>query len=320
MKRVLLIIKFIAAGATAGLAQNVAINANGAAPHASAMLDISSSSKGLLIPRMTAAQRAAIGTPATGLQVYQTDGISGFYYYNGSVWTPLMPAAGNNSDGWALIGNAGTTAANFIGTTDKQNLVFKTNNNTLATMDTLGNLLVPATGKLGIGTATPSSPLQVVSSDLNTAWPTVSVINTGQNSRAADFYNANSNTTQPALLAYTTGKSYAAGFIQTNAGNTQPAVYANSSGGSAGYFSSDLNTNSANYAILKSEYTGGNVSGFVVAVSGKANSGTFHGTGGYFEGDGYGVDGYSQTGYAGRFYSPSGVGISANGITGANIK
>ena len=66
--------------------QNVAINADGSSPDASAMLDVKSTSKGLLPPRMTAAQRIAIAAPATGLTVYQTDENKGIYFYDGSVW------------------------------------------------------------------------------------------------------------------------------------------------------------------------------------------------------------------------------------------
>ena len=55
-------------------------------PNGSAALDITSTTKGLLIPRMLAGDRTAIDTPATGLMVYQTDGTAGFYYYNGSSW------------------------------------------------------------------------------------------------------------------------------------------------------------------------------------------------------------------------------------------
>ena len=56
------------------------------APSASALLDLTSTSKGLLIPRMTATQKNAISSPSNGLMIYQTDAPIGFYYYNGSSW------------------------------------------------------------------------------------------------------------------------------------------------------------------------------------------------------------------------------------------
>ena len=55
-------------------------------PAASALLDLTSTSKGMLIPRMTAAQKTAIATPSTGLLIFQTDAPAGFYYYTGSNW------------------------------------------------------------------------------------------------------------------------------------------------------------------------------------------------------------------------------------------
>ena len=76
-------------------------------PNASALLDVSSTSKGVLIPRMTAAQRAAIVSPSTGLLVYQTDGTTGFYYYSAG-WKLLLTAAANI----ALSNLTTTTAVN----------------------------------------------------------------------------------------------------------------------------------------------------------------------------------------------------------------
>ncbi|MBW1839900.1 MAG: hypothetical protein JRI49_08180, partial [Deltaproteobacteria bacterium] len=70
-------------------AQGVAVNTDGTAPDGSAMLDVNSTEKGMLIPRMTATQREGITNPATGLLVYQTDGITGLYYNSG---TPSAPA------------------------------------------------------------------------------------------------------------------------------------------------------------------------------------------------------------------------------------
>lgn len=54
-------------------------------PNASAKLDVSSTNKGFLPPRMTATERGNIQSPAAGLMVYQTDGTSGLYYHNGTL-------------------------------------------------------------------------------------------------------------------------------------------------------------------------------------------------------------------------------------------
>jgi hypothetical protein len=67
----------------------VAINTTSATPDTSAMLDVSSTTKGMLVPRMTAIQRTTITTPATGLLVYDTT-LGQFYYYNGSTWSAIL--------------------------------------------------------------------------------------------------------------------------------------------------------------------------------------------------------------------------------------
>jgi hypothetical protein len=71
-----------------------AINATNADPDPSAMLDVSSSSKGILIPRMTASQKNSISNPANGLLIYQTDDMVGFWYYNGTLWVQAIGPAG----------------------------------------------------------------------------------------------------------------------------------------------------------------------------------------------------------------------------------
>jgi len=71
-------------------AQNVGINETGANPSGSAMLDVSSSNKGMLIPRLSRAQKFLIPTPANGLMIYQTDDTIGFWYYEQSKWVPVM--------------------------------------------------------------------------------------------------------------------------------------------------------------------------------------------------------------------------------------
>jgi hypothetical protein len=62
-------------------------------PQNTALLEMVSSTKGLLIPRMTAANRQAIVSPATGLMVYQTDGTKGFHYFDGSQWLNITSSS-----------------------------------------------------------------------------------------------------------------------------------------------------------------------------------------------------------------------------------
>ena len=70
----------------------VGINTDNSDPDASAMLDIKSTDKGVLIPRMTTSQRNAIASPATGLLVF--DSTSGsFWFYNGSTWEDLSASS-----------------------------------------------------------------------------------------------------------------------------------------------------------------------------------------------------------------------------------
>ncbi len=66
----------------------VSINNNGAPPHPSAMLDVSSGNKGFLPPRMSHSDILAIRSPAEGLIVYDST-LHKPLYYNGSKWTPL---------------------------------------------------------------------------------------------------------------------------------------------------------------------------------------------------------------------------------------
>ena len=93
-------------------------------------LDITSSTDGLLIPRLALSMTttATVITPTTSELIYNTattgDVTPGFYYWDGSKWVKL--SLGNTN--WTLTGNLGTTpGTNFIGTTDAQDLRFKTN-------------------------------------------------------------------------------------------------------------------------------------------------------------------------------------------------
>ena len=88
----LLIILFVSILPMAGFTQGVSLNAVGAPADGSAMLDISSTSKGVLIPRMQTAERTAIPFPAQGLLVFDTDSRSLWFFSNG--WNEIASGGG----------------------------------------------------------------------------------------------------------------------------------------------------------------------------------------------------------------------------------
>ena len=123
LKNNILIIIVIMLSYNASLMAQVGINTT--TPDPSSMLDIQSTEKGLLIPRMTLVERNNISSPAQGLMVYQTDNTPGFYYYNGSTWSAIAAA---EDDKWIVQGV---------------------------------NMYNANTGKVGIGTSSPDAPLDI---------------------------------------------------------------------------------------------------------------------------------------------------------------
>lgn len=118
-------------------AQSVGISSDNSAPAGSAMLDVKSTSKGILIPRMTTAQRIAIATPANGLMVYDIT-TSTFWFYKNTAWTEVtggitLPYNGTHNandhsfrvtnlntgaSAYAIVGNAHGYGTAIAGTAD----------------------------------------------------------------------------------------------------------------------------------------------------------------------------------------------------------
>jgi len=98
-------------------AQSIAVNTDGSSADPSAVLDVKSSTKGLLIPRMDFTARNLITTPAAGLIIYQTDNTPGFYYYNGTAWTPMTDNLGNHILSQNLIAGTKYISRNATGNT-----------------------------------------------------------------------------------------------------------------------------------------------------------------------------------------------------------
>jgi len=151
----LLLLALLLAAAPAALAQT-GVGIGTTAPDVSAALDIVSSSKGALLPRV--ADATAIATPATGLLVFQTGGTPGFYYNAGTPgapsWQQLATAAGapvTASNGLTKTGNNIALGGALTGAT---------------TIAQAGNNFSLMGGNVGIGTSSPAGLLSVQSSAL----------------------------------------------------------------------------------------------------------------------------------------------------------
>jgi len=94
-------------------AQGLSVNTSGSAADSSAMLDVASTTKGMLVPRMTLTQRTSISSPATGLLVFQTDGTAGFYYNSGTSASPVWVSL-NALSNVTTQGNSTTGSGNIV--------------------------------------------------------------------------------------------------------------------------------------------------------------------------------------------------------------
>ncbi len=105
MKSIFLLLFFGAIFNASSNAQSVSVNTTGAAPNASAMLDVSSNNKGVLVPRVSLTSALDVTTvlsPAVSLLVYNTatagtypnNIIPGFYYWQTNKWNPVVRQTG----------------------------------------------------------------------------------------------------------------------------------------------------------------------------------------------------------------------------------
>lgn len=92
-------------------AQNIGIGTG--TPHSSAKLEVQSQNSGVLLPRMSSAQRKAIPSPAKGLLVFDTDR-NAFMFWNGSEWQILVPSNASNGNPEEIF-NPGNSSVNNFG-------------------------------------------------------------------------------------------------------------------------------------------------------------------------------------------------------------
>jgi len=293
-------------------AQNIGISDVAITPDASSMLEVRSTNKGLLIPRveLTGTTSASpITSPATSLLVYNTatagtapnNVTPGYYYWTGSKWMRLL--AIDDKVAWLLTGNSGTTpTTNFLGTTDAQDMVIRTNNTERARIVSNGQVLINRTTAMRSG--------DLLEAQGNATYPFAINGFTNQAS-GVGVYGYNSASGGISILGLTSNgfgvygmatsgvgvyaidssavkfsiwgiNKHANGTGIVGAGNNQTASYLTD--GSGGAFTG---TNTGSYSIAKNS-TG---TGVIGAGNNQTASYLIKGSGGAFTGDSIGVYG-----------------------------
>ncbi len=297
MKKIILI-SFTLATTLSSFAQN-SVGIGTAAPNSSAILDITSSTKGLLIPRMTGVQRTAIVSPATGLLVFDTDSKT-IWAYDGTAWKNLYAAGGGGSFSLPYSQTVNTSVASLQ----------VTNQGTGAALEGItGNefgigISARATGTYGWG-------LNAFANGTG-ATSVRSTTDSGIAIHAENIYTANTNTLVNALNR---GLGKTGSFQLSNAVSTSPNIQL--AGNHLGEQLVVYQTNAVNNKPALSIINSGTATG--INVTSNAGGGiSANSTGGV------GITGISNSNHGIKGVTSSGIGFSGvygenNGTTGAGI-
>ena len=250
--------------------QNIAINTTGNTPDTSAMLDISSTSQGFLMPRMTTAQMNVITLPATGLLIFNTS-LNVFEVNLGTTTSPNWVPIGTSQTGWATNGNAGTNSgANFLGTTDNHAIRLKVNNQSAGFIDS-STLFSVANGNVFYGLQAGYSNPNALTSNTFIGSAAGAATNPTSSTSPADGYRNVAVGTQ-SMLSNTTGQlNVAIGYQSLNSNTTG---LANTAIGTTAMASGTSSNNTAiGWSALSSSTGGSNTAVGYGALAGTTLSG-----------------------------------------------
>lgn len=133
------------------------VGINTTTPDVNSDLELASTNKGLLLNRIALSSTGS-GVFNVGMLVYNTahvnDVTPGVYISNCTVWTRLTDTQALDSSVWKTTGNS-ISSTEFIGTSNVQPLIFKTN--------AIEAARILSDGKIGIGTASPQGIIDILS-------------------------------------------------------------------------------------------------------------------------------------------------------------
>jgi trimeric autotransporter adhesin len=212
----------------ASLTAQVKIGNNPAAINGNSILELESTNKGLLLPRVALILTTLanpLSSHITGMTVYNTatvnDVTNGYYYNDGTKW--IKVAGATTGTPWSTTGNAGTVSGtNFLGTTDNVPLNFRVNNSNAGKIDfTLSNVALGVYSLQNNSTGSTNTAIGHASMFTNT---------TGSNNAALGYGSLYGNTTGTQNLAIGTGALFSNNIGNSNTATGFGALYTNISG------------------------------------------------------------------------------------------
>ena len=299
-------------------------------PHASAALDVSSTTRGLLAPRMTSAQRTAIAAPAKGLLVYDTD-VNSLFHYNGLSWANLAAGGGG---GFSLpfaaavnlnaptfqIENAGSGDVLFLGASS---------GSAINAYNTGNSAAINVSGVNGFGVYAQSFnsiPIFALSNNANNTLPAIRANNTGG---GVGLHGTSAKNDGILGITTTANKAGIRGEAASSGGIGVYGISQSSTGAGVSGFNNTTGTgvlgtsiagngvegitSGTTFAGVYGEYNGSSQVGY--GVRGRANDAQAIGVAGSSV-NGIGVSGFSQSNIAVRATSPGGTALWGTTTTG----
>lgn len=210
------------------LSAQVKVGDNPTTVHSSAMLQVDSSTKGFLPPRMNNVQMSAIATPANGLMVYCTDcSPAGLYTYSGSAWSAVgdTSSGGSSSSGGVSASMAINGTYTWGATHTGRTIVITISNQSFSAVtwtNAIADLVLTGNSGLTVGTPT-ATGFPIASGGTGTiSFPITGTVGTADNITAT--------WTKLALTVVGTKTVTAGSATFTNATNNAFVFSANASG------------------------------------------------------------------------------------------